>query len=764
MRFSITLKLVLIFVTVILIPVSVITFISMWINVGRLEKDLQSSSARALNNARAILQEHVQNAENISALLAGTSEIRDGLALAETDPENIRFFLDDKQDMWFTAIVEVFGGEKNLIARTYARGAGGEPFFTRPDDPILTNTLDDLEKQSDYFVSPGGLAIKAAMPVVSSETLETLGAVIVTYPFNIPLLQVIKERVTAEITVLGPEGCKTVTTLQDQKGASLTQPWETAISFDDKRMTDVIQGQSLQQQERINSESYATHYAALMNREGQAVGILVTAVDSAVIDQSRADTLRLILASSLGIFLLAITVGYLTARYFTRPIYKLVRAIRSMARGNLEERVHLRQNDEIGDLARAFNEMTAELQEKQDALKKAEEKYRGIFENAVEGIFQSTREGRLISANPSQARILGYDSVDDLLASVTDTTRQLYVNPDDRKIFRRTLDEQDRIVGFETRFYRKDGAWIWVSVSAHAVRDEDGSLLYYEGSLTDITARLEKEKAEREREIAEAANKKIMESIRYAEMIQRSLLPSPEEVAAYLPDSFTIWKPRDVVGGDIVFSDFFEDEILHAVIDCTGHGVPGAFMTMIASSGIRKIIKDEGCRDPAEILKQLNFFVKTSLQQDTEYALSDDGLDAAICRIRIREGNVTFAGAKQPLIYVHGDTAQTIRGDKQSIGYKRSDLDFSYTNHTIPIEQGMAFYMFSDGFVDQFGGENHRRFGTRPFRELLRENAHLPFDQQRDMLLQVFEDHKGENEIQDDVTVVGFGFRSIPDA
>jgi len=230
---------------------------------------------------------------------------------------------------------------------------------------------------------------------------------------------------------------------------------------------------------------------------------------------------------------------------------------------------------------------------------------------------------------------------------------------------------------------------------------------------------------------------------------------------AYLPDSFTIWKPRDVVGGDIVFSDFFEDEILHAVIDCTGHGVPGAFMTMIASSGIRKIIKDEGCRDPAEILKQLNFFVKTSLRQDTGHALSDDGLDAAICRIRIREKVITFAGAKQSLICVDGNAARTIKGDRQSIGYKRSDLDFSFSNHDIPIKKEMAFYMFSDGFVDQFGWENHRRFGTKQFRELLEENAHLPFEQQRDLLLRAFEDHKGENEIQDDVTVVGFGFREI---
>lgn len=269
-----------------------------------------------------------------------------------------------------------------------------------------------------------------------------------------------------------------------------------------------------------------------------------------------------------------------------------------------------------------------------------------------------------------------------------------------------------------------------------------------------------KKKAETEREAAESANKKVMDSIRYAQMIQSSLLPNPDNIRNFLTDSFFIWMPRDIVGGDFIFTDYFEDGFIIAVVDCTGHGVPGAFMTMIASFGLRKIIRDEGWRDPAQILKRLNFFVQTTLQQDTDYALSDDGLDAAICFVKSDEAMMTFAGAKLPVIYVCEKQLTLVKGDGQSVGYKKSDLRFNFTNHRIDIRRGMCFYMFSDGYVDQLGEKTDRRFGTRRFKNLLQENAHLPFEMQRKILLQAFKEYKGRNEIQDDVTVLGFGFGS----
>jgi len=265
----------------------------------------------------------------------------------------------------------------------------------------------------------------------------------------------------------------------------------------------------------------------------------------------------------------------------------------------------------------------------------------------------------------------------------------------------------------------------------------------------------------------ESANKKILESIQYAEKIQRSLLPNTGAIKEFLPNSFFIWMPKDIVGGDIFFADSFEDGFVVAVIDCTGHGVPGAFMTMIASSALRRIIKDEGCHDPAEILNHLNLIIKTTLQQDTEDAASDDGMDVAVCFIRKSvnsAGCLIFSGAKLPLIYVYNDELTLIKGDRQSIGYKqsrRSDINFEFTNHKIDIKKGMSFYMATDGFEDQLGEDAESRFevtrfGSKRFRELLRDNSSGSFKEQKEIILKIFDDYKGKEERQDDVTVVGF--------
>ncbi len=312
----------------------------------------------------------------------------------------------------------------------------------------------------------------------------------------------------------------------------------------------------------------------------------------------------------------------------------------------------------------------------------------------------------------------------------------------------------------------------------HLVAERVADLNLANQKLHESLGKLQKEITERERleESLRETNEKIMESIHYAKMIQNALLPNLDKIKTYLPDSFFLWMPRDVVGGDIFFAESVEDGFVIAVIDCTGHGVPGAFLTMIAYTGLRRIIISEECYDPAQILKRLNTIVKKTLRQDTEDTLSDDGLDAAIVRVQLsvnseqKMNNVitdncslitdelTFAGAKLPLLIVHNGEVQIIKGDRQSLGYKRSDLDFNFTTHTVAVEKGMSFYMYSDGFADQMGGHADRRFGSTQFKELLKGVAVKPFDEQRNMLVEAFEAYRGENEIQDDVTVVGFGF------
>ncbi|MDM8549588.1 SpoIIE family protein phosphatase [Desulfobacterales bacterium HSG2] len=554
-----------------------------------------------------------------------------------------------------------------------------------------------------------------------------------------------------------------------------------------------------------------------------------------------------IFISLLLTILLSLTVllNVLLSRSVIGPVGVLIYAMRRLQEGHLGEQVDLRSENEIGEMARTFNQMSAEnadmyrrldelnknleqkvaqrteelnarniklrqeIEERERAqaeLQRAEEKYHSLFENSAEGIFQSTPDGSLLIANPSLARLYGYDSPDEMCAAVTNIGKQLYVNPDARKEFGRLLSEKGKLVGYEARFFRKDRSVIWMSLTARAVRDDQGELVMYEGSIIDINKRKQAEQEIRSLNAAleqkvedlraaqdelrnknirlnetirkvEEANSKIMESLRYAKTIQQSLLTNLDQVKTYLSDSFFIWMPRDIVGGDIYFIDMFEEGLIIAVIDCTGHGVPGAFMTMIAFSALKRIIKDEACYDPAEILKRLNLIVKTTLQQDTEYASSDDGLDASVCFIKgmgpdsrtnkyliANSGQQTtdiqliFAGARQPLLYINNGDLNVIKGDRQSVGYKKSDLDFSFTNHRVRIGKGMSFYMFTDGVTDQLGGKKRLRFGKRRFKNLLKENAQLPFEKQRNVLLRTLDEYRGQNERQDDLTVVGFGF------
>lgn len=273
---------------------------------------------------------------------------------------------------------------------------------------------------------------------------------------------------------------------------------------------------------------------------------------------------------------------------------------------------------------------------------------------------------------------------------------------------------------------------------------------------------LEQKVAERTAELnrslldVERANQKLMDSIDYATVIQRSLLPNNEVLNSYLPESFFIWLPRDIVGGDIFFTEFFDDSFLIGVLDCTGHGVPGAFMTMIASTGLQQIIREEECLDPAEILKRLNFIVKTSLQQDTDFSMSDDGLDAAVCFVNVKEKLLSFSGARLPLLMVNEGEASIIKGDRQSIGYRKSDLDYEFNKKIVDIKNGMSFYLFSDGIIDQVGGEKNLRFGNKRFRNLIASVADLPFQEQQQHVMQHFNEYKGENETRDDVTMIGF--------
>lgn len=265
---------------------------------------------------------------------------------------------------------------------------------------------------------------------------------------------------------------------------------------------------------------------------------------------------------------------------------------------------------------------------------------------------------------------------------------------------------------------------------------------------------LEKQVAARTLEL-EQKNLKIMDSIDYAQRLQESILPAHSDLAALFADYFVIWQPRDLVGGDFYWARRLdENRSLIAVIDCTGHGVPGAFMTMAVNS-ILDHITTEVNDDPARILAELNRRVKTTLHRSDPRGLADDGLDIGLCYLECNR-RIVFAGAKIPLYVSRAGQLQLIRGNNKSLGYRRSSPDLCFSNNEWLVEPGDVFFLTSDGFIDQNGGERDYPFGRKRFIETLTGLQSLPLSQQRDGLTQGLQKYMGEEPQRDDMIVLGF--------
>lgn len=276
--------------------------------------------------------------------------------------------------------------------------------------------------------------------------------------------------------------------------------------------------------------------------------------------------------------------------------------------------------------------------------------------------------------------------------------------------------------------------------------------------------RLKKEIARRiilERKLAEA-NKQITDSIEFASIIQQAFVPEQEELNSYFEEEFAIWQPRDIVGGDIYFFDQLtnKNRALLMVIDCTGHGVPGAFVTMLVKALSRNLIsyinQNEEEVSPAKLLAVFNRSLKHLLKQHDKSSLSNAGFDAAIIYIDKETSTLRYAGANIPLFYTDDQKIKTIKADRHSIGYKTSDPNFTFTDHQLEFNETMQFYITSDGYLDQNGGEKGFPMGKKRFIKLLEENIGQTMKEQQNTLEHAFDTWSGNEERNDDVTVVGF--------
>jgi serine phosphatase RsbU (regulator of sigma subunit)/Tfp pilus assembly protein PilF len=283
---------------------------------------------------------------------------------------------------------------------------------------------------------------------------------------------------------------------------------------------------------------------------------------------------------------------------------------------------------------------------------------------------------------------------------------------------------------------------------------------------------LEKQSKElkEQREELRQQKEEIISSINYAKYIQSSLLPQEEKLKSLLGEHFVLYRPKDIVSGDFYWISNIENRVVIAAVDCTGHGVPGAFMSMLGTALLNEIVNKEYITHPGVILRRLRKEVINSLQQDGKRGEQKDGMDIALCTLDLENMKLQFAGANNPLYLIRKSNLEKagtlrcesggdyllyeIKGDLMPIGI--SDRMDNFTFHEIDIYKGDTIYLFSDGLPDQFGGQDNKKFSYRKFRELLLRNNSETMADNKIILGKVLDEWTGDNSQIDDILVVGF--------
>jgi serine phosphatase RsbU (regulator of sigma subunit) len=316
-----------------------------------------------------------------------------------------------------------------------------------------------------------------------------------------------------------------------------------------------------------------------------------------------------------------------------------------------------------------------------------------------------------------------------------------------------------------------------IGILASSFRKMQGSLRNMVEELRNINQNLEQKIIERttevrhQKEVVEIQNKEILDSINYALRLQKAILPPQAKINAALKESFVLFKPKDIVSGDFYWVAHKEDEVLVAAVDCTGHGVPGALVSMVGSNNLDRCIGEFGLRKPSDILDKLKELVVATFEstQDDEVK---DGMDIALISLRYIEGVgktherigvVNYSGANNPLWIIRKDAKAPVEGeegniieikaDKQPIG--KYDYGKPFTNHEVDVHAGDCVYIFTDGYADQFGGPQGKKFRYKTLKNLLLNIHNLPMEEQRTILDDTFIKWRGELGQIDDVCVMG---------
>ena len=328
-----------------------------------------------------------------------------------------------------------------------------------------------------------------------------------------------------------------------------------------------------------------------------------------------------------------------------------------------------------------------------------------------------------------------------------------------------------------TPFEVDEGSNTWIQVTLTPILDAQENVTLIIAVATNISKlkmyelKIEQQKAEAEaqrniallqRDEIEAKQNEIYGSIRYAKRIQTAMMPKPKQLQRDFSDSFVLFMPKDIVSGDFYWYHRIDNKYFVAAVDCTGHGVPGAFLSIIGSYLLNSIVIHNDVYRPADILKHLNRKIKISLKSDGMRDQNSDGMDIALAVIDKEKHTIEFAGALRPMYLFSNNEFVELKGDKIPItsNISGTSVNSTYTNHEYPFHAGDQFYIFSDGIIDQFGGSDGKKYLTKRFKALLETIKNLPMSEQKELIKKDYDQWRGRYDQVDDILVIGIRYSS----
>ena len=350
-------------------------------------------------------------------------------------------------------------------------------------------------------------------------------------------------------------------------------------------------------------------------------------------------------------------------------------------------------------------------------------------------------------------------------------------NPESLKASIETCKSEKIVASYESEETLDNGESVWMQTTLTPILDSQDKLSLIIAVDSDITQlklyekniELQKAEAETQRNLAlkqkdeiEAKQNEIFGSIRYAKRIQTAMMPKVKQIQRDFSDSFVLFMPKDIVSGDFYWYHRIDNKYIVAAVDCTGHGVPGAFLSIIGSYLLNSIVIHNGVHHPAEILKHLNRKIKISLKSEGMRDQNNDGMDIAIAVIDKEKHSIEYSGALRPMYLYSNNVFVELKGDKIPItsNISGTTVNNTYTNYEYPFNVGDQFYIFSDGIIDQFGGGDGKKYLTKRFKDLLEKIKDLPMKDQKELIKKDHDEWRGRYDQVDDILVIGIRYNS----